>query len=196
MKHPRSKQESERRCAVTGCTAASGLLLAFAASPSGKVVVDWKENLPVDKRVYLLAHASVLREAVEKQVFSALGEGVAADADVTGQVERQWKQRIFTLLSLCKRSGAMVMGFEKCKAALTSARAAALVQASDGAEDGRMKLAKLAFHHGVFLWERLEKDALSQITGLANQTHIVLYFNGLTEKFIEEARNFERFIEK
>lgn len=196
MKHPSSHKQTERRCAVTGCTAASAFLLGFVAAPSGKVVADWKENLPAEHRIYLAAQSSVLREAIARQIFSGLGTHVVADEALLKQVENQWKERMLSLLSLCKRSGAIVMGFEKCKAAIASKRAQMLVQACDGAEDGRNKLSKLAFHHDVFVWERFEKADLAQVTGMANQTHIVLNYGGLTTKFKEEARNFELFIEK
>jgi ribosomal protein L7Ae-like RNA K-turn-binding protein len=54
--------------------------------------------------------------------------------------------RCLDLIGLARRSGAAVAGFEKVRAALAAGDVALLVAASDGADDGREKLARRARH--------------------------------------------------
>ena len=59
-------------------------------------------------------------------------------------VESLLKKRLLAGLGLAQRAGELTSGFEKVSAAILSGRAAWLIEASDGAEDGRRKLLRLA----------------------------------------------------
>src|SRR3546814_4229189 len=60
------------------------------------------------------------------------------------QVEVLALRRCLDLLGLARRAGAEVAGFEKVRAALRAGEVGLLVQAADGADDGRQKIQALA----------------------------------------------------
>ena len=61
-------------------------------------------------------------------------------------MEQRLVRRVLDGLGLARRAGDLVSGFEKVMATVRSGKAAWLVEASDGAADGRGKLLALARH--------------------------------------------------
>ena len=65
---------------------------------------------------------------------------LVAPEDLADLVERLLAARLLAALGLARKAGDLTFGFERVLAAINSGRAAWLVEASDGAEDGRRKL--------------------------------------------------------
>lgn len=169
-------------CAQTGIALPPSALLRFVLSPEGRVTFDRRQDLP-GKAIWLVPK----REVVEAAPFADLGEGTQIPADLARQVETQLRQGLLGLLNLIRRSGALIAGFEKVKAAVVSGKAQALVQAADASKDGKAKLAKLAAHHRVPVVECCSRAELAQVTAQENQAHAALLRSGLTEKFLAES---------
>ena len=69
---------------------------------------------------------------------------LAASADLADQVESLLRRRLLDGLGLAKRAGELISGFEKVASTLNAGKAAWLIEASDGAADGRRKILNVA----------------------------------------------------
>ncbi len=131
----------ERKCIVTGEVREEAHLIRFAVSPDGDVVPDIAAKLP-GRGIWVGADRATLERAIAKNLFSkAAKANVAADADLADRVEHLIAQRMIGDLGMARRSGAIVTGFDQVARALESAvPPAVLMEASDGAADGRRKI--------------------------------------------------------
>jgi ribosomal protein L7Ae-like RNA K-turn-binding protein len=98
-------------------------------------------------------------------------------------------------LALANKAGLVVAGFEKVAAAIGKSRVAVLIEASDGAEDGRRKLFARLNRSGqqVEIVRSFESAALDLALGRPHVIHAALSGNGLTLKFVAAARRFETY---
>lgn len=187
------KHEEKQHCALSGVAMLPSEMLCFVLDPAGNVVFDVKQSLPVKQRLWLAPKRAVVEQAMAQGVFSQLDAAAHWQDDLPQQVEMQLLRRLQEGLSLMRRSGALIGGFEKVKSTMMQGKAAALVQASDASEDGRLKLAKLAGHYRVPVIAVLKREVLSSVTGQENQAHIALSYGGLASRFIEESQRFAEY---
>lgn len=135
----------ERRCAVTGARGGKEELIRFVVAPDGQVVPDLAGKLP-GRGVWVGANRALVREAVRRNVFarSARRNDARAGAEFAAEVEMALVRRLREALGLARRAGCVVSGFEQTRARLRRGRVGVLIEARDGAEDGRRKLRALA----------------------------------------------------
>jgi predicted RNA-binding protein YlxR (DUF448 family) len=134
----------ERRCLVSRAVMNRDRMIRFALDPAGRVLPDVDERLP-GRGMWLSARRDVLNKAVEKRLFGkAAGRPATVLDGLADQVEALLVRRFYDGLGLARRAGCIAMGFDQVQAALARAEAAVLLQASDGAADGRRKLRALA----------------------------------------------------
>lgn len=87
----------------------------------------------------------MLGRAVEKRLFGrGAKQAVRVDPDLANRVEALLARRCVELLALARRAGAAVAGLAKVRQALETGRPGVLLEAADGAEDGRARLRALA----------------------------------------------------
>src|SRR3546814_6012627 len=87
----------------------------------------------------------MMMKACARNLFAkAAKRHVRVPEDLAVQVERLALRRCIDLLGLARRAGAVVAGFEKVRAALRAGEVGLLVQAADGADDGRQQIQALA----------------------------------------------------
>lgn len=197
MEHPNARNEDgKRRCDLTGEAAPRASLLRFVPDPQGRVVFDIRQDLPTKKECWLLPRRSIVERACSESVFTAiLDDDIICSPDIAEQVERLFLRRLFETLSLLRRSGALIGGFEKVRIGLAKPHAAALVQACDASPDGREKLARLAAHYAIPVIDHIfSRDMLATITGQENQVHLLAMQGGLAERLIAESQRFEAYM--
>ena len=90
------------------------------------------------------------------------------------------------MLGLARRAGLALAGFVKVKAALARSDIAVLVEATDGAADGRMRLGALA--PGAALVTCLSAAELGAVFGREHAVHVALRPGALADLFLAEAR--------
>ena len=130
----------ERRDLVTGEVMAEDRLIRFVAGPGGVVTPDLARKLP-GRGLWVAANRSSVETAAKKGLFSrAAKTKLVTGPDLADQVDTLLARRVLEGLGLAKRAGDLISGFEKVAAALEAGRAAWLVEASDGAPDGRRKV--------------------------------------------------------
>jgi len=119
-------------------------LIRFVAGPGGVVTPDLARKLP-GRGMWVMADRASVDLAARKGLFArAAKTKLAAPADLSDQVAALLYTRVLHGLGLAKRAGDLISGFEKVVAALGSGKAAWLVEASDGAPDGRRKIQNAA----------------------------------------------------
>jgi predicted RNA-binding protein YlxR (DUF448 family) len=134
----------ERRDVVSGEVMDEARLVRFVAGPDGSVVPDLARKLP-GRGIWVAADRASVVAAVKKNLFARSAKAqLKAAADLPDQVEGLLRSRLLSGLGLARRAGDLTSGFEKVASAISSGKAAWLIEASDGAQDGRRKLLALA----------------------------------------------------
>jgi predicted RNA-binding protein YlxR (DUF448 family) len=180
-----------RRCLVTGAVRPKAELLRFVLDPNGEIVPDIAGKLP-GRGLWLTARRDIVMEAASKRVFARAAK---APAVVSGGLEDRVAallvQRCIEILGLARRSGLAVAGFERVREAVAARRASVLVEAMDGAAQGRGKIAALLPE--VPRVACLSARELGVAFGREQAVHVALGKGRLAELFIVEARRLQGF---
>ncbi|MDQ0465213.1 putative RNA-binding protein YlxR (DUF448 family) [Caulobacter ginsengisoli] len=130
----------QRRDLVSGEVMEESKLVRFVIGPDLQVVPDLARKLP-GRGMWVAADRASIETAAKKGLFARAAKAkVIAAPDLADQVERLLIRRLLDGLGLARRASALISGFAKVSAAIHNGKAAWLVEASDGAEDGRRKL--------------------------------------------------------
>jgi uncharacterized protein len=136
----KDRDEPERRCIVTRETGPRAGLIRFVAAPDGEIVPDLAGKLP-GRGIWVSADRELLAQAVKKGLFARAAKArVRVPPDLPDRVEQLLAARVIELLSLARKAGQAVTGFEKVKEALVSGEARLLLQAADGSARERARL--------------------------------------------------------
>lgn len=139
---PRTKAaaDRERRDIVSGAVMDESRLIRFVEGPDGAVVPDLARKLP-GRGIWVESTRAAVETAVRKNHFSRSAKTkLSAATSLADQVEALLHRRLVDGLGLARRSGDLVPGFEKVQAAISHGKVAWLIEASDGADDGRRKM--------------------------------------------------------
>ena len=174
----------DRKCIATGDVQPKYGLIRFVAGPDGQVFADIVDKLP-GRGFYVAADRDALDLAVKKNLFSrGAKQPVKVPEGLTDTVEEQLARRVVDLISLQRKSGRAVAGYEKTKGWLQSEEAEVLIQAVDGSGRGKSKLSTP--HYGHYIgW--LTADELGLAFGRQTVIHAALASGGLTQRVVEEA---------
>ncbi|MBW6416288.1 RNA-binding protein [Celeribacter sp. PS-C1] len=180
----KSKDEAERRCIVSREAEPKRGLIRFVVSPDGLVVPDLAEKLP-GRGIWVSADRAVLEEAVKKKLFAkAARTQVTVPDDFVNLIEAGLADRVVHLISLARKAGGAVCGFEKVKGWLADGHAKVLLQASDGSERGK---GKLWTPEGGRWFGHLTSSELGLAFGRESVIHGALSGSGLSKRVVEEA---------
>ena len=176
---------TERKCIVTGEVQPVHGLIRFVAGPEGQLVPDITGKLP-GRGVYVASDRAALDKAVAKKLFArGLKTPVTVPEGLTDEVERQVLRRLVELISLARKSGEAVAGYEKVKSWLDKEEATVLIQAVDGSGRGKTKLSTP--HFGRYIgW--MTADELGMAFGRQTVIHAALASGGLAPRVVEEAQ--------
>lgn len=138
----RDKEETgpERRCIATGEVGDPARMIRFVIGPEGQAVPDIRNKLP-GRGIWVTASKDALDEAIKKKAFSRSAKTqVTVPDDLFDQVDKMLARRVVDLISMARKAGQAVTGYEKVKGLLETERARLLIQASDGSERGKSRL--------------------------------------------------------
>jgi predicted RNA-binding protein YlxR (DUF448 family) len=179
----------ERKCIQTGEVLPETKLVRFAIGPDDVVVPDVKARAP-GRGLWVKADRTVLEAAMKSRSFARAAKAkVVVPDDLAGRTEEALMQAALDLLGLAKRSGELLCGFDQVRGVLQSRRPACLVEASDGAMDGRRKLQALGQGKwgGVAMISCFTQGQMGGTIGRAESTHMALLPGGLAEQFMFHA---------
>ncbi|WP_097031027.1 RNA-binding protein [Cereibacter ovatus] len=179
------RDEPERRCLATGESQPKAGLIRFGLGPDAQVVPDVLGRLP-GRGMYVSADRKAIEKAAAKGLFArAARQPVKVPDGLVDLVEAQLARRVIDLISLARKAGEAVAGYEKVKDWLSKDEAKVLIQASDGSERGKSKLhppeGKRSFIGCLTARE------LGLAFGREHAIHGALAAGGLTTRVVEEA---------
>lgn len=144
------RRERERRCIVSGDHDSGANLIRFALAPDGVVTPDVAAKLP-GRGAWVRADRATIELAVKKGAFArAFKTQVQVPEGVANTVETLLSRRCLDQLGMAQRAGAIAVGATQVDAAIRTKPPFLLIEAEDGAEEGREKL--MSLHIG--LWGR------------------------------------------
>ncbi|MBM3654544.1 MAG: RNA-binding protein, partial [Alphaproteobacteria bacterium] len=144
----REPHVSERTCIVTRQRGAPEAMIRFVRGPDGALAPDIKSRLP-GRGVWVTARADLVAQAARKRLFArSLKTQVDAAPQLADDVDRLLEADCLQMLSLANKAGAVMAGFGKVADSLAQGSVGALIEASDGGEDGKRKLAQAARRAG------------------------------------------------
>jgi uncharacterized protein len=189
--------ETVRRCALTRERLPKQDLIRFVLAPSGKIVPDLKERLP-GRGVWVTATHDRIAEAAKRNVLArALNTTVKVPEGLADQVDRLLMEGALGALALANKAGEVVFGTAKVEEAIAKAKVAALIHASDAAEDGCRKLdARFRASSGGTMPASIRlfsADELGLASGKTNVIHAALIQGGAAAKFLAGASRAERY---
>ncbi|MCB1328965.1 MAG: RNA-binding protein [Maritimibacter sp.] len=174
----------ERRCIVTGEVKPAAELIRFVVGPDGVIVPDLLGKLP-GRGIWVTANRAALDKAVAKNLFArAARQPVTVPEGLVDHIEAALAHRVVHLISLARKAGQAVAGYEKVKDWLSKEEALVLIQATDGSERGK---SKLSTPYGGRFIGCLTGSELGLAFGRENVIHSALAGGGLTSRVVEEA---------
>lgn len=179
------QDDPERKCIVTGAVGPKSGLIRFVVGPDATVVPDVLERLP-GRGIWVSADRAVIAKAAAKGMFSrAARQPVKAPDGLADLIEGQLARRVVDLISMARKAGDAVTGYEKVKEWLVKGQARVLIQASDGSERGKTKLHPPE-GEGAFIG-CLSAGEMGLAFGRERAIHAALAAGGLTTRVVEEA---------
>jgi len=182
------KEEAERRCIVSRDAEPRSHLLRFVVGPDGQVVPDLAEKLP-GRGLWVSAEREALEEAISQDAFSkAARQKLQIPDGFSDIVEQNLADRVVNLISLARKAGQAVCGFEKVKSWLADGRARILLQASDGSERGK---GKLWTPEGGRWFGHLTSSEMGLAFGRESVIHGALATGGLAARIVQDAEKLQ-----
>lgn len=194
----RASQATERQCALTREVRPVDEMIRFVLAPDGSVVADLKRELP-GRGVWVTGTRAAVEAAEKKRVFS---RGFKADVRIEPGLAERVEERLVTMalgsFGLARKAGGLVTGFSKVEAALKKDDIAALVHASDAAEDGIRKLAAIRVARfgpadGPPVLRLFTSGQMDLALGRANVIHAAILAGRASRSFMACACALDRF---
>ena len=142
------RRERERRCIVSGEHDSGANLIRFALSPDGVVTPDVAAKLP-GRGAWVRADRATLEQAAKKGAFARAFKAPAQVPDALADtVEALLSRRCLDQLGLAQRAAGIAVGATQVDAAIRAKPLFLLIEAMDGAQEGREKL--MSLHIGIW----------------------------------------------
>jgi hypothetical protein len=192
---PRGGAPRERRDIVSGEVRAEAGLIRFVAGPEGEVTPDLARRLP-GRGLWVAAERAAIETAVKKGAFSrAAKAALTAPPDLADGVERLLCRRLLGGLGLARKAGELTFGFAKVLGAVKAGKAALIIEAIDGAADGRRKI--IAAARGAPRAPRLiglfTTEELSLALGKENVIHLAFLAGRGAERWTSDVERLSGF---
>ncbi len=176
---------SERRCVATGVVLPKAGMIRFVVGPEARIVPDLAGKLP-GRGIWVTATREALALAVRKKAFArGAKQQVNVPDGLVDTVEALMVRRVTDMLSLARKAGLAVAGYEKVRGVIQGGEAVALIQASDGSERGKSKL-RLSPEEGATI-NCLTAQEMGLSFGRDHVIHAALCAGALATRVIEES---------
>ena len=136
----KTKQIPMRKCLVTRTTIEKKDLIRFVVDPEDNLIADINHNLP-GKGYWVKADRDTISKAINKKILcKAIKKKVTVEKNILDKIEIQIKKQIINQISLCRKAGAAIFGFDKIKASIKNNNIGLIIQASDGSDREKKRL--------------------------------------------------------
>ena len=129
-----------RKCLVTKTIIEKKDLIRFVVDPEDNLIADINQNLP-GKGYWVKADRDTISKAINKKILcKAIKKKVTVEKNILDKIEIQIKKQIINQISLCRKAGAAIFGFDKIKASIKNNNIGLIIQASDGSDREKKRL--------------------------------------------------------
>lgn len=186
------RNNTVRKCIVSGELLPKEDMLRFVISPSGKVVPDLSLDLP-GRGIWVKASQELVQIAVDKNTFSkAAKQKVDAPSDLAEKVATQLKEQSLSMLGIARKSGLIVAGFEKVKHALMKNDDYILFFAKDGTENAFNKIKSAA--KGVKVINSFTAEEMGTVLGRQTTVHVIVKKGKIASRLCACANRFNTYV--
>lgn len=134
------KDGPERSCVVSRQVKPADDLIRFVVGPEGLLTPDIRRKLP-GRGVWISLSAKAVTEAIKRKAFErSLKAKVTVPPDLVAMIDALMMRDALQALAMANKAGLVQAGFSKVEAVASAGRCKAVIEASDGAEDGRRKI--------------------------------------------------------
>ena len=177
-------QGTSRKCIASGEVKDKSSLLRFVVTPDNMIVADVLEKLP-GKGIWLGCSKDLLEKTLRDGLLAHVTKkSITVPETLLDDVEQMLTNRVISLISLARKSGRAVAGYEKVKDWLSKDLATVLVQSQDGSERGKSKLSTP--RGGTFI-DWLKSSELGLAFGRQTVIHCALASGGITQRVVHDA---------
>jgi len=181
----KTNEQATRRCIATGEVLPKSDLIRFVVGPGNVIFADVANKLP-GRGIWVAANRAALEKAIQKKLFArSAKQSVEIPASLLADVEALLLRQIVNTLSLARKSGEAITGFEKVKDAAVTGSVAVLLQASDGSTGQKSKIRPP--QGDKTLISCLNGRELGLAFGRESVIHAALAAGGLTTRIVEDA---------
>lgn len=186
------KADETRKCIVTGEVQDKAKMLRFTVTPDNRIVPDFKKKLP-GRGIWVKNSKAALNIAVAKNLFSkAVKKNVKVDVELAEMVETLLKKRGLDAISLARKAGVLLTGFEKVSEAIKKDKAAFVLEARDAGTDGHNRIMLLAKNLEVFRTYEIEE--LDKALDKVNTVHAAFLRSEMAKAVHNEFSRLEDFL--
>ncbi|MGB0959731.1 MAG: RNA-binding protein [Halocynthiibacter sp.] len=178
------REAPERRCVVTGETQPKAGLIRFVVGPDDTIMPDVLGKLP-GRGIYVASDLDVLAKATKGGFSKGAKQAVKVPENLIDMVDKVLARRVVDLISIARKAGKAVTGYEKVKNWMATEQASVLFQASDGSERGKSKI-RAPQDPNKYIG-MLSAEELGLAFGRENVIHGALAAGGLTDRVVEDA---------
>jgi len=173
------KQDTTRKCIVTGITAEKSSLLRFVAVENVGMVPDFKKKLG-GKGVYVVNAKSQLQKAVKGNLFvKAVKHKIKVDDNLAETVEDILRKQALQSISLARKAGCLVWGLDKALEIIKKGKAAFVLEAIDAGDDGKKKMASHA--KNMEIYKLFNSKELDEELNRENTVYLVFIKSNISE---------------
>lgn len=178
---------SQRRCLVSRTHGEPRHMLRFVVGPDGRVVADLSARLP-GRGMWLQADRAILEDGQLARAFSrAARQKVEIPEGFAESVRDGLAKRLLDGISLGRRAGEAVCGFQKCRERIVAGRVGAVICAAGASQD---EVARLLSGHRDLPMVRVPGDVLAVSFGRERAVYAVMAPGALAERLKAEYKRF------
>jgi uncharacterized protein len=189
---------TDRTCAATRVARPVAELIRFVADPEGRIIPDIKGKLP-GRGVWITLDRQLVAEAQKKQAFArSLKRQVTADADLPELTDNLLAADARQALAFANKAGLITTGFAKVESLINARKPAALISASDAADDGCRKLQQAIMRscgsaNGLPYLRALSGLEMDLALGRENAIHAALLPGSASSALLKKIRRLESY---
>ena len=136
----RGHKSRERKCIALGEVRDPKEMIRFVRDPENKVIADISGKLP-GRGTWVSSERSLLEKAIKTNGFArGFKSKVTMPDDLVEQTEAGLKRSCLALISMGKKSGQIVMGFDQTIGLARDGALGLRIEARNGSSDGRSKI--------------------------------------------------------
>ena len=179
------QEVSMRKCLVTGISFDKKELMRFVVDPKDKLIADLDHILP-GRGYWVKTDRQVILKALQKNIFfKAVKKKISVDINLISSIEFQIKQKIIQQISMSRKAGKAIFGFEKIKSLSFANTIKLLIQATDGSEKEKKRLLTKSIPN--IIDNCLTGSELGKPFAREKVIHCAVLESGLSEKIIFNA---------